>query len=401
MDNIWQTKRLGDVCEISAGNSAPQRKELFLNGEYLFFRTSDIGKIRFGSINDSADKLNQTGVKGLRLFKKGTLLFPKSGASTFLNHRVLMANDGYVSSHLATIKANDNILDHRYLLYFSSMIDSRDLMQDQNYPSLRLSDIEQIQINLPALKEQKRIVRALDDVFENVKKAKENAEKNLANARELFNSYLQDSFSLLNSKYKQRRIKDVAKIYGGFAFKSTWFNKKGKYQVLRIGNIRRGQVRRDENPVFIEHVDENILERSLLKAGDVVITQTGTRKKRDYGYTTIIDQDNYLLNQRLSAIRFDNVLFRKYFLYFSWSEIFRDQFFKNETGTVGQGNVGINAIIEALMPVPDMAEQSQIVAKLDTLSLETKKLEVIYKKKLADLDELKKSVLQKAFKGEL
>jgi len=86
----WEEKKLGDVCEIGAGNSAPQDKALFKNGCYPFFRTSDVGKIHFGKIKQSADMLNNRGIQGMRLFRKGTILFPKSGASTFLNHRVLM-----------------------------------------------------------------------------------------------------------------------------------------------------------------------------------------------------------------------------------------------------------------------------------------------------------------------
>ena len=78
-----------------------------------------------------------------------------------------------------------------------------------------------------------------------------------------------------------------------------------------------------------------------------------------------------------------------------------DQYFANETGTVGQGNVGIGAITEAIIPFPPLKTQQTIVKKLDALSGETKKLENIYQQKINDLEELKKSILQKAFNGEL
>jgi type I restriction enzyme S subunit len=190
----WQTKKLGEVCDIGAGNSAPQKKEMFDGGKYPFFRTSDVGRIRFGVIDDSTDKLNEIGIKKLHLYKKGTLLLPKSGASTFLNHRVLMTIDGYVSSHLATLKAKDNILDDRFLLYFSSTIDSRNLMQDQNYPSLRLSDIQEINILLPSFYEQKRIVAILDEVFAETKKLEAIYQQKLADLDELKKSVLQKAF---------------------------------------------------------------------------------------------------------------------------------------------------------------------------------------------------------------
>src|ERR1035437_720572 len=112
---IYQTKKLGEVCEISSGNSAPQKAEYFLNGNFPFFRTSDVGSVHISqNLCKTRDCLNEKGIKGMALYKKGTILFPKSGASTFLNHRVMMGCNGYVSSHLATIKADINFIEENY-----------------------------------------------------------------------------------------------------------------------------------------------------------------------------------------------------------------------------------------------------------------------------------------------
>jgi type I restriction enzyme S subunit len=108
-----QMLRLDKVAEVGSGNSAPQDEELF-NGGYLpFVRTSDVGAIHIGSIETSRDLLTLAGARGLKLQPSGTILFPKSGASTFLNHRVFLSRDAYVSSHLATIKANNELRDIR------------------------------------------------------------------------------------------------------------------------------------------------------------------------------------------------------------------------------------------------------------------------------------------------
>jgi len=168
-----------------------------------------------------------------------------------------------------------------------------------------------------------------------------------------------------------------------------------------LGVVRPGIIRENENPVFINKLDESVLKRALLLPNDVIITQTGTKNKRDYGFTVIIENENYLLNQRISAIRFLKNYLPKFFLYYSWTNLFKDQYFANETGTVGQGNVGIGAITEAIIPVVSLKTQQTIVQKLDALNAETKKLESIYQQKINDLEELKKSVLQKAFSGEL
>ena len=206
----WQQKKLGDVAFISSGNSAPQNKELFENGSFPFIRTSDVGKIKKGCINSTFDYLNKNGIKKLRLFKKGTILLPKSGASTFLNHRVITEIDSYVSSHLATIKPDEKNID-RFIWYFLITIDAKNLIQDIAYPSLKLSDIKNIQIPIPPLAEQKRIVAVLDKTFTAIDKIKNNTEKNLANTKELWQSYLQQIFNNPKKNWQQNEnVKSVA-----------------------------------------------------------------------------------------------------------------------------------------------------------------------------------------------
>lgn len=190
----WIEQTLGDVCEIGAGNSAPQDKALFKNGCYPFFRTSDVGKIHFGKIKQSADMLNTRGIQGMRLFRKGTILFPKSGASTFLNHRVLMDVNGYVASHLATIYANQKILDPEFLLFFLRRIDAKELIQDRNYPALNLPIISNIKISFPNILEQKRIVKKIQSIENKSSQLKQLYEQKIDALSELQKAVLNKAF---------------------------------------------------------------------------------------------------------------------------------------------------------------------------------------------------------------
>jgi len=282
--------------------------------------------------------------------------------------------------------------------YFKDSLSKHITGQQPNYGYFHYS---RIPIPLPPLPEQQRIVAILDEAFAAIAKAKANAQQNLQNAKELFESYLQGVFENKGEGWEEKTLGEIGKVIGGYSFKSTDFEKEGKYQVLRMGNVRPGIIRENENPVFINKLDESVLKRTLLLPNDVIITQTGTKNKRDYGFTVIIENENYLLNQRISAIRFAKNYLPKFFLYYSWTNLFKDQYFTNETGTVGQGNVGIGAIKEAIIPVVSLKTQQAIVQKLDALNAEAKKLESIYQQKINDLEELKKSVLQKAFAGEL
>lgn len=170
----YEMVRLGDVAEVSSGNSAPQDSALFEDGIYPFCRTSDVGKVHISNnFSEIQDKLNKNGVKGLKLFKKGTILFPKSGASILLNHRVLLAVDSYVSSHLATIYADTTKALPEYLFALLCKVDARDLVPDTGYPSLKCSDLANIEIPLPPLDVQQQIVDEIENKQSAINHARE------------------------------------------------------------------------------------------------------------------------------------------------------------------------------------------------------------------------------------
>ncbi len=376
----WQTKKLVEVCDIGAGNSAPQKKEFFVDGVYPFFRTSDIGKIHIGTISESSDYLNEKGAKVLKLFNKGTILLPKSGASTFLNHRVILGTDGYVSSHLATIKTNEEVLNNSYLFYFLHEIKAQDLIQDHKYPSLNLPVIGNILIPLPPLPEQHRLVKILDEVFEKTAKAKENAEKNLQNAKELFESYLQSVFANPGKDWEDTTINKVCeKLFAG------------------------------------GDVPKNNLSKIKTEKYNVPIFANGIKKKGLYGYTDIkkviepsitisargtigyaeIRREIFYPVVRLIVLIPNTKIIELSFLYY----ITRNFKFSNTGTSIPQLTVPM--IKDIKISIPSIRKQKNIVKNIDALSAETKKLESIYKQKLADLEELRKSVLRKAFAGEL
>jgi type I restriction enzyme M protein len=159
------TARVGDVAEVAAGNSAPQGEKYFVDGQHPFFRTADVGRVKVSiNLTESGDRINDLCLKEhrLRLFPKGTILFPKSGASTFLNHRAMLGVAGYVSSHLACIVADETKVLPAYLFWLLTKVDARTLSDNDGYPSLRLEQIGDLEIPLPPLEEQRRIVAEIE-----------------------------------------------------------------------------------------------------------------------------------------------------------------------------------------------------------------------------------------------
>lgn len=150
ISTIIDNLKLQEVADIKFGQSAPQDLELFKNGEYPFFRVSDLAKehVSYNLIN-SRDKLNEEGIKGLFKFPKGTILFPKSGKSVFKNHRGMLGCEGFVVSHFACIIPRNDKIEPFYLFYCLLNIKAEDLLLNSGYPSIRKEMFESIIIPVP------------------------------------------------------------------------------------------------------------------------------------------------------------------------------------------------------------------------------------------------------------
>ena len=107
-----------------------------------------------------------------------------------------------------------------------------------------------------------------------------------------------EPFKIWLAQVGAERLDEIANIKSGFTFKGSAFKTEGEYQVLRLGNVN---LRVEEKAVFVSGISESDLLKAKVNIGDLVITQTGTKGKRDYGFVAIIDRENLLLNQRLAA----------------------------------------------------------------------------------------------------
>jgi type I restriction enzyme S subunit len=391
----WAKVKLGEIANIGAGNSAPQDKALFDGGTHKFFRTSDVGKVLFGTLLEAKDSLNENGIKKLKKYKAGDILLPKSGASTFLNHRVLLGVDGYVSSHLAVISAKDSIVLSSYLLYFLSTIKAQDLIQGHDYPSLKLSDIKNIDIDIPSIPEQKRIVAILDQAFASIEQARAKTEQNLKNARELFESYLQQVFSQRGEGWVEKGLKDVSLDFGRGKSKHRPRNDDslygGDYPFIQTGDVRN-----------CEHViekysktynEKGLAQSKLWPKGTICITIAA-----NIAETGILDFESCFPDSVVGVVIDPKITTIRYVEYLLQS-------FKTILKTKGQGaaqdNINMGTFKNMQFPFPCVEEQTEIVRSLDNLMTSVQQLERIYADKRITLDELKKSILQKAFCGEL
>ena len=203
------------------------------------------------------------------------------------------------------------------------------------------------------------------------------------------------------------RLHDIIIFIGGYAYDSHSFLEKSEYQVLRLGNIKNDAINKSVNPVFIDEIlAQNTVRFRCLK-NDILVTMTGTRKKRDYFYTVLIDTDhsNMYFNQRVGCLR---AIYSPIALWLNKvlkAESILHQVFQYETGTANQGNLGATNIMNTLIPLPPVTEQFRIVRRLE----EVRTYVFQYDKAQHELDTLnsdikntiKKSIVQEAIQGKL
>ena len=362
--------------------------------------------------NKGSSNLKQKDVEG----KNGQ--YPVYGASGIISHidtyhqeenYIAIVKDGSGIGRVTFMPAKSSVIgtmqyilpkegfNINYIGYCLQSLDLSKYKQGAAIPHIYFRDYgERIVKVTEDTKEQQSIVDYLDSAFSKIDAMKANAEKALNEAKALFQATLKE---MLEPKegWEEKKLGEMSEIQSGFAFKSTQFLNSGKYQVIRMGNVRPGLIRYNESPVYVEAMDENKIDKALLKVGDMIITQTGSRNKRDYGYSVLIDKENLLLNQRIARIRVISTITNKYLLYYSWTDYFRDQYFANEGGTVGQGNVGIDAIKFATITFPPLAEQQSIVATLDSLKSKVDRLQANFEKISQECDALKQAILRQVF----
>ena len=369
-------KPLGEIAEVSAGNSAPQNSAFFENGIYPFCRTSDVGRVHH-SINfyQIQDKLNDIGIKGLRLFKKETILLPKSGASTLLNHRVMLTIDSYVSSHLATIYRNEKIVLAKYLFYFLSQFDVNELIPDKSYPSLKVTEIAKIKIPIPPLKIQQKIVKILDKFTELEATLEATLEAELALRKRQYRYYRDFLLDFDNqiggwiADGYRGRLKDVVwKTLGevGTLIRGNGLQKKD-FTEDGIPAIHYGQIYTHYG-TFASKTKSFVstrLAEKLKKAqyGDVLIAGT-SENIQDVMTPVGWLGGEIVFSGDMFAFRPNTEINTKYLTYMLQTTMFQKYKEKYAQGTKVIRVKGEN-FLKFEIPIPPLAEQEKIVAILD------------------------------------
>ena len=281
--------------------------------------------------------------------------------------------------------------ENKYLYYYlmSKISDISKMFRGAGIKHLNKRELFQMNINLIDKKEQIIIVKNLDRINEIIALKK----KQLEELNTIIKSQFVEMFGdihLNDKKWKEDILKNNISIIGGYAFKSSGFQKSG-IPILRIGNINTGKFR-DKDLKFWK--EDKLLEKYAIYPKDVLISLTGTVGKEDYGNVCIIGNEypKYYLNQRNAKLNIESMLSKEYFSYALKEAGIKKRLLRVNRG-VRQANISNKDIEELKLPVPPITLQNQfseIVKQIDKQKFEIEK-------SLKKTQELYESLMEKYF----
>lgn len=380
----WEWKKLKDICE--KGSSSIKQGDLKkITGDYPIYGASGfIQNVDF----------YQQDKEYIGIVKDGSGV----GRTMFLP-----AYSSVIGTLQYILPKEGNSI--KFVNYALQNIDFSKLIQGAAIPHIYFKDYGEMDIAVPPLDEQERIVKVLDDAFEKIDAIKTTAETNLQNAKELFQTTLANELSITDEKIKQgweeRTLENTCELMCGYAFDSKGYSIHSKDTLLICGdNIVNCDFRWDTEKRWPKEKCSE-LKRFELRLNDIVLAMDRPWVKSGLKIAKVSERElPSLLVQRTACLRAHQKLSQD-FLYFCLQNApFSSYLTGNQTGG-GVPHISGKQILAYIIPLPPLPIQKQIVAKLDSLSEKVKQLESNYKQVLADCDELKKALLKQAFEGML
>ena len=403
MNNGWQTRKLGDLCEIKLGKTPARANEKFWDKKRetsnVWLSIADLINADDNVVVDSKEYLSDNGAAISKIVRKGTLLasFKLTLGRLAFAGRELFTNEAIAALNIF----NERELSKEFLFYFLHFFDWDKATEGDiklKGKTLNKTKLKEMAIHFPPLSEQRRIVSMLDEAFEGIATAKANAEKNLQNARAVFESHLQAVFTQRSEGWVERLLGDCCSFENGD--RGTNYPSKSARTTTGIPFINAGHLTDDgidlENMDFISRERFDLLSNGKIRKGDILFCLRGSLGK----FASVGDLSEGAIASSLVIVRPEHTVLNEFVLAFLRSSLCSAMINRFKNGAA-QPNLSAQSLSKFIVPVPPLAVQESVVEKLMELRTETQRLESIYQQKLSTLEELKKSLLHQAFTGEL
>jgi len=394
MSNDWKWKKLGDECIVTAGQS-PEGK---------YYNKTGTGTPFYQGKKEFTDKyINNPTVWTSKITKEayeGDILMSVRapvGPVNFATQKICIGRG------LASIRVGNNLDKDFLFMYLSSIQGKISGNAGAVFPSINKSDIQDIQIPIPTISEQRRIVKILDEAVKRLETVTENTKKNIDSSKKLFGIFSDNIFSKSNYDWIQTNLKELTnKIGSGSTPKGgSESYKKSGISLIRSMNVHDYDFRHKE----LAHIDEKQavkLANVGIQKNDILFNITGASVAR-----CCIVPDSVLparVNQHVSIIRVKEELINHQLLQLLLSsKFYKDQLLKTgEKGGSTRQAITKTQLENFRISFPkNMENQQQLVVEILSMKECTILLQNKYKAKIKSLHDLKESILTQAFSGNL
>jgi type I restriction enzyme S subunit len=388
----WTKKKFSEIAILNRGHNPPKSQ---------FIHKPQEGYVRFYQIRDGNNDDYEVYVPDTPQIHK---VEPDDILMVAYRHigRVFRGAKGAFNVALCKITNKDrSIIDDDYLFYIipTEFVRGELMKQAERslIPSMSVKHLAEITIPVPPLPEQKRIVAILDEAFEGIDRAIANTEKNLANARELFESYLNSKLLATASSNPTQTLLCITDIIVDCEHKTAPKQETG-IPLIRTPNIGKGYLIFDNVNRVSEETYELWTRRAKPKPGDLILA-----REAPAGNVGVIPEGQRVcLGQRTVLIRpKKEIANSQYLAFLLLHPIMQRRLLAHSTGATVQ-HVNMKDIRGLpISNLPPIQTQMVCLRELEQAKLQVTRLEAIYRQKIVVLNELKKSILQKAFTGEL
>lgn len=409
----WCWTNWGECGEFVAGSGFKNEYQGFTNYDIPFYKVSSLKTANeTGYLCDNTNTVDETVRKKLKaaLIPANSLLFAKIGEAIRLNRRAINTVPCCVDNNMMAFIPI--ICQLKYAFYWSKGIDLYDFTNATTVPAIRKTDLEKISFPLAPLAEQQRIVDRIESLFAKLDEAKEKAQavvdsfetRKAAILHKAFTGELtvkwREEHDVGMESWEKHLLSTVSSLQTGLMKGKKYTGKTVELPYLRVANVQDGFLRLDEIKKI--DVEENAISRYSLAVGDVLFTEGGDFDKLGRGTVWEGQIKNCLHQNHIFVVRPNPEVLNPYFLsYQAGSRYGKAYFLSCSKQTTNLASINSTQLKNFPVLIPSMMEQEVIIRLLDSSLEKEQQTKNIAESVLDQIDLMKKSILARAFRGEL
>ena len=405
--NNWQIKKLGEICKIVSGNTPKGIENISNTGNYQFYKVSDMNssgnEVRMTRSNYNLSNEEVVKLK-LKLYPKGTVIFPKRGGAILTNKKRVLSKDSTFDLNLMGVLPNENV-NSSFLFYWFINLDLGKICDGSNIPQINNKNIAPLDFPIPPIETQQAIVSKIEELFSELDKGIEDLKTAQLQLKTYRQSVLKWAFEgkLTNENVKDGElpkgwewttVKDISTLLGDGLHGTPKYDINGEYYFINGNNLNDGKIEIKANT---KKVSKEEFEKYKKQLNDktIFVSINGS-----LGYTAFYNNEPVILGKSACYFNVKEGIDKHYIRY-----IFTSQRFTNYSTTVATGstikNVSLKSMREFEIPLPPLKEQHLIVQEIESRLSVADKMEDSIAQSLQQAEALRQSILKKAFSGEL